>query len=184
MTAGSEYSRITGNSKKQILLEREQIKARIAELGAEITRDYQDKKPVLIGVLNGCFIFIADLVRRMQLDMEIDFVKLSSYGNEQESSGKIKIHKDINTNIQGRHVLVVEDIVDTGLSVGYLHEKLSALEPASLKFVTLLKKDKAKITFKIDYIGFEIPDRFVVGYGLDHGQLLRNLPDIYTMDRK
>lgn len=182
MTAASQSNTFTSNSNYQILFDRKQIESRIAELGREITRDYQDKRPVLIGVLNGCFIFIADLVRQLSMDVEIDFVKLSSYGNAQVTSGNITVQKNINTNIKGRHVLVIEDIVDTGLSVCFLQKNLLEHEPVSLKFVSLLKKEKAKIDLKIDYIGFEIQDRFVVGYGLDFGQKFRNLPDIYTMD--
>ncbi len=137
----------------------------------------------MIGVLNGGFIFMADLIRHVEIDLEVDFIKVSSYGDATVSSGRVQILKDINAEIQGRHILVVEDIVDTGLSVRFLERKISELEPASLKFVSLLlKKEKAKVDFSIDYVGFEIPNEFVVGYGLDHKQILRNLPAIYVMD--
>ena len=165
------------------LISKEELATRIRELGLEITKDYRDKDPIMIGVLNGSFIFISDLVRAVELDLEIDFLKISSYGNERSSSGRVQMLKDINADIAGRHVIIVEDIVDTGLSIKFLQEKLSALNPASLKFVTLLmKKDIAKVDFEIDYIGFDIPNEFVIGYGLDHKQILRNLPAIYVMD--
>ncbi len=159
------------------------LEKRITELGQQITKDYRGKEPIVIGTLNGCFVFIADLVRAIELDLEIDFLKISSYGDEQVTSGKVTMLKDIQADIAGRHVLVVEDIVDTGLSIKFLDDLLSAHKPASLKFVTLLlKPEKAKIDRKIDYVGFEIPDEFVIGYGLDHKQILRNLPAVYVMD--
>ncbi|MBN1464946.1 hypoxanthine phosphoribosyltransferase [candidate division KSB1 bacterium] len=167
----------------RVLITREELEKRIQELGRAITKDYRGKDPIVIGILNGCFVFIADLVRTIELDLEIDFLKISSYGDAQVSSGQVTMLKDVNAEIGGRHVLVVEDIVDTGVSLKYLEERLQALNPASLKFVTLLyKKEKAKIHFDIDYVGFEIPDEFVIGYGLDHKQILRNLPAIYVMD--
>ena len=167
----------------RVLFTREELEKRIQELGQKITNDYRGMEPIVIGILNGCFVFISDLVRAIELDLEIDFLKISSYGDAQVSSGNVTVIKDVNADIKGRHVLVVEDIVDTGLSLKYLEEKLAALQPASLKFVTLLyKKEKAKIHFDIDYVGFEIPDEFVIGYGLDHKQILRNLPAIYVMD--
>ncbi len=167
----------------RVLISKEKLQERIRELGRQITEDYRGKEPIMIGVLNGSFVFIADLVRAIELDLEIDFIKISSYGNEKTSSGRVQMIKDINADIEGRHVLIVEDIVDTGLSIKFLEEKLSALKPASLKFVTLLiKKEIAKVDFDIDYVGFEIPNEFVIGYGLDHKQILRNLPAIYVMD--
>ena len=167
----------------RVLITREELEQRIRELGQKITADYRGKDPIVIGILNGCFVFISDLVRAIELDLEIDFLKISSYGDEQVSSGNVTVLKDVNADIKGRHVLVVEDIVDTGLSLKYLEERLKLLNPASLGFVTLLyKREKAKIHFDIDYVGFEIPDEFVIGYGLDHKQILRNLPAIYVMD--
>ncbi len=167
----------------RVLISKEELRERIRELGRQITADYRGKEPIMIGVLNGSFVFIADLVRAIELDLEIDFLKISSYGNELTSSGRVQMLKDINADIEGRHVLIVEDIVDTGLSIKFLEEKLSALKPASLKFVTLLiKREIAKVDFDIDYVGFEIPNEFVIGYGLDHKQILRNLPAIYVMD--
>jgi len=183
VTAISEFQKVVYDSKFRTLIDRKQIEKRVQELGKEITRDYQGKEPILIGVLNGCFIFLADLVRFVELDLEIDFIKLSSYGDEKVSSGRVEILKDINATLKNRHVLVVEDIVDTGLSINFLKQKLMNLKPASLKFVSLLlKKEKAKVDFKIDYVGFEVSNQFVVGYGLDYKQVLRNLPAVYVMD--
>jgi len=183
VTAISEFQKVVYDSKFRTLIDRKQIEKRVQELGKEITRDYQGKEPILIGVLNGCFIFLADLVRFVELDLEIDFIKLSSYGDEKVSTGRVEILKDINATLKNRHVLVVEDIVDTGLSINFLKQKLMNLKPASLKFVSLLlKKEKAKVDFKIDYVGFEISNQYVVGYGLDYKQVLRNLPAVYVMD--
>lgn len=177
------FEKAVYDSAFRALISTSELEARIQQLGQQLTTDYRGKEPIVIGVLNGCFIFIADLVRAIELDLEIDFLKISSYGDAQVSSGKVTMLKDLQADIRGRHVLVVEDIVDTGLSLRFLQEKLAALHPASLKFVTLLyKKQKAKIHFDIDYIGFEIPDEFVIGYGLDHRQILRNLPAVYIMD--
>jgi len=179
----TEFEKVVYDGKFRVLLTREQICARTQELGKLITDDYRDKNPIMIGVLNGGFIFMADLIRYVEIDLEVDFIKVSSYGDATISSGRVQILKDINADVHGRHILVVEDIVDTGLSVRFLERRISELKPASLRFVSLLlKKDKAKVDFSIDYVGFEIPNEFVVGYGLDHKQILRNLPAIYVMD--
>ncbi len=183
MTAISEFRKVVYDNKFRTLIDRQHIEKRVRELAREITKDYQGKEPILIGVLNGCFIFFADLVRHVELDLEIDFIKLSSYGDEKVSSGKVEILKNINADLRNRHVLVVEDIVDTGLSINFLKRKLLNLKPASLKFVSLLlKKEKAKVDFEINYVGFEISNEYVVGYGLDYKQVLRNLPAVYVMD--
>lgn len=183
MNIRSEFEKAVYDNAFRVLISTEELSRRITELGQHITKDYRGKDPIIIGVLNGCFIFISDLVRAIEIDLEVDFIKISSYGDAQLSSGRVQMLKDINADIAGRHVLVVEDIVDTGLSVKFLEEKFSAMNPASLKFVSLLyKRDNAKVDFDIDYIGFEIPDEFVIGYGLDHKQILRNLPAVYVMD--
>lgn len=183
MDSRTVFERAVHDGAFRELVSKEALDKRIKELGQQITIDYRGKDPIMIGTLNGCFVFIADLVRAIELDLEIDFLKISSYGDAQFTSGKVTMLKDIQANITGRHVLVVEDIVDTGLSINFLDDLLSAHKPASLKFVTLLlKPDKAKTDRKIDYIGFEIPDEFVIGYGLDHKQILRNLPAVYVMD--
>jgi hypoxanthine phosphoribosyltransferase len=179
----SEYQKIIYQGGFRTLLTSRQIEDRTRALGKQITLDYRGKQPILIGVLNGAFIFMADLVRHIELDIEVDFIKISSYGDAQVSSGHIQMLKDINVTITGRDVLIVEDIVDTGFSIQFLKEKFQASSPASLRFVSLLvKKENLKIDVHVDYGGFEIPNEFVIGYGLDHKQILRNLPAVYVMD--
>lgn len=171
------------NGKYDILLSEAQIQQRIKEMAAEISRDYVGKTPVFIGVLNGAFIFMADLVKRLSIDCEMDFTKISSYGNETYSSGEVKLKKPIDCHVEGRDVIFVEDIVDTGLSVRYLIDSMAILKPKSFKFVSLLKKDETcEVDLNIDYVGFNIPNKFVVGYGLDIAQKLRNLPAIYVLN--
>lgn len=166
-----------------ILLSGEQIQQKVRELGEKISADYDGLCPVFIGVLNGCYIFIADLMRHISIDCEVDFVKISSYGDAMKTSGVVKVRKEIDCHIEGRDVLVVEDIIDSGLSVKYLEKKLTELNPKSLKFVSLLVKEgSAQVEYRCEYVGFQIPNRFVVGYGLDYAQKFRNLPAIYVMD--
>lgn len=167
----------------RIYIDAETIARRVAELGQQITRDYDGRRPILIGVLNGAFIFISDLMRGIDLECEVDFLKLSSYGAEKVTSGEVTELKKIDAIIQGRDVLIVEDIVDTGLSMTYMVDRLAALNPKSLATVTLLHKpDAAQTELELDYVGFEIPNLFVLGYGLDYGQLGRNLPHLYILD--
>jgi hypoxanthine phosphoribosyltransferase len=167
----------------RVLITEERIQQRLQELGEKLTVEYQGRNPILIGVLNGGFIFLADLIRYINVDCEIDFIRISSYGDEKESSGHIKVLKPLSADIKGRHVVVVEDIVDSGLSVQFLLKMLSAFEPASLKFATLLrKKARMKIDVPIDFVGFEIEDKYVIGYGLDDRQIKRNLRSIYIVD--
>ncbi len=166
----------------RLLLSEEDIKKRVREMAEEISRDYHGRCPVFIGVLNGSFIFLADLIRELSIDCEVDFFKISSYGDALESSGEVKLKKDIDCHLEGRDVIVVEDIVDSGLSVRYLDERVRAMKPRSLKFASLLVKwDNAQPNRKIDYVGFAIPKEFVVGYGLDYMQKLRNLKGIYVL---
>lgn len=165
-----------------VLISEEQIHERLVSLGNEMTEMYKGSIPILIGVLNGGFIFLADLIRYINLDCEIDFLRISSYGDEKESSGHIKVLKPLSADIKGRHVVVVEDIVDSGLSVQFLIKMLSAFEPASLKVATLLrKKERIIIDVPIDFIGFDIDDKYVIGYGLDDRQIKRNLRAIYVV---
>ncbi len=167
----------------KVLLSQEELEKRIAELGEEIDRDYADKRPILIGILNGAFIFLADLMRHITIPCEVDFYKLSSYGDEKVSSGKVQQRKDIDANITGRHIIIVEDIVDTGLSANYIMNIVNRKKPASVEWVTLLKKTEAlKYHVDIKYVGFEIPTLFVLGYGLDYAQEGRNLAQIYVLD--
>ena len=157
----------------------EQIAERVRELGARIERDYQGKELVLLGVLKGSYIFISDLARAIDLPLSVDFIGLSSYGEATESSGVVKITSDLAQPIEGKHVLIVEDIVDTGLTMRYLLDNLATRRPASVKLCTLLHKpSRARTRIPIDYLGFQIEDRFVVGYGLDHGDKYRNVPFI------
>ena len=157
----------------------EEIANRVRELGARIERDYQGKELVLLGVLKGSYIFISDLARAIDLPLSVDFIGLSSYGEATESSGVVKITSDLAQPIEGKHVLIVEDIVDTGLTMRYLLDNLATRRPASVKLCTLLHKpSRARTRIPIDYLGFQIEDRFVVGYGLDHGDKYRNVPFI------
>jgi hypoxanthine phosphoribosyltransferase len=167
----------------RIYLDREAIQQRIDALGQTISTDFAGKKPILIGVLNGAFMFIADLMRAIDIDCEIDFIKLSSYGAEKVSSGQVEELKWIDADLEGRHVIVVEDIVDTGLSMKYLMDRMDENAPASIRTVTLLHKyESTEKDVQLDYVGFRIPNLFVIGYGLDYGQIARNLPDIYVLD--
>ncbi len=169
---------------ENILIDREQIQKRVRELADEISKDYVGKVPVFICVLNGGFLFFADLIRELSIDCEVDFVKISSYGNGMKSSGEVKILKGIDCHVKGRDVIVVEDIIDSGLSVNFLRKWIAEQEPHSLKFVSLLVKGEAAlIDYECEYIGFKIPNKFVVGYGLDYAQQFRNLPSIYVMDQ-
>jgi hypoxanthine phosphoribosyltransferase len=169
------------NPKKiETLLSSEQIAERVAALGAQITRDYADKDSlVLIAVLKGSFVFLADLVRAIDLPCTVDFLGLSSYGSSLETSGVVRVTQDLTQPVKGKHVLVVEDIVDTGLTMKYLLDNLATRMPASIGVASLLHKPaRSRVNVPIDYIGFEIPDAFVVGYGLDYDGKLRNLPFI------
>jgi hypoxanthine phosphoribosyltransferase len=166
-----------------VLISEEEIQQRLVELGDEIGRNFSGEIPILIGVLNGGFVFLADLIRHIKTDCEIDFIRISSYGDEKESSGHIKVLKPLSADIKGRHVVVVEDIVDSGLSVQFLLKMLTAFDPASLRVATLLrKKSRMKIDLPIEFIGFDIEDKYVIGYGLDDMQLKRNLRAIYIVD--
>jgi len=161
----------------------ETLAQRTRELGQQIAADYGDEKPILIGVLNGAFIFLADLMREIQIDCEVDFLKLSSYGASKITSGKVTELKAVDADITGRHLIVVEDIVDTGLSMQFLIERLSKENPASIRVATLLHKAEAtRVDVPLDYVGFRIRNLFVVGYGLDYGQVGRNLADIYILE--
>lgn len=167
----------------KILLREEQIQTRVRELGEELRREYRGRVPILVNILKGGFIFLADLVRAMNIHCEMDFMVVSSYEDQTSSSGVVRILSDLALNIEGRHVLIVEDIVDSGLTLDYIRELLLARNPASLKVVTLLDKHESRVVpVPIDWVGFEIPSAFVVGYGLDYAQKLRNLPYISVVD--
>ena len=175
-----ETSRYAGQ-RLEMLLPRERIDARVLELGQELSERFRDRCPILIGVLNGSFIFMADLVRKMEIDFEVDFIKISSYGSETASTGTVRLLKDISADITGRDVIIVEDIIDTGLTIKFLRNRMIEAAPTSVTFVTLLlKAEVADLDFPIDFVGFNIPNRFVVGYGLDVDQKFRGLSSIYA----
>ncbi len=167
------------NDIQEILVSADQIQHRVKELGEAISRDYQDKEPILVSILKGAVFFLSDLARAISIHISLDFMAISSYGDSQKTSGVVRILKDLDEIITGREVLIVEDIIDTGLTLRYLLNNLEARKPASLKICTLLDKPFRRIVkLPIAYQGFEIPDKFVVGYGLDYKQRYRNLPFI------
>jgi hypoxanthine phosphoribosyltransferase len=168
---------------QEILIEEGRLRARIAELGEEISVDYAGRDLLLIGVLKGAVFFMADLMRQLTMPCEIDFMAISSYGAATDSSGVVRILKDLDINIEGRDVLVVEDIIDSGLTLSYLMRNLEAREPASLEICALMTKpERREIDVPVRYVGFEIPNRFVIGYGLDYGERYRNLPYVAVLD--
>lgn len=171
------------DTKLEVLLSAEQIAQRVAELGAEVSGDYQGKRVLLVCVLKGAIIFLSDLMRHLSIPVEIDFIAVSSYGADTASSGVVRILKDLEQSIQDKDLLIVEDIVDTGLTLNYLRDNLLSRHPRSLKVVTLLDKPtRRRVAFEPDYCGFAIPDRFVVGYGLDVNEQYRHLPDLCVVD--
>ena len=161
----------------------EMLQQRVAELAALINRDYEGRKPILICVLNGAFMFFADLVRHIRVDCEVDFLRLSSYGARKITSGLVRLLKDLSCDAEGRHIVLVEDIVDTGVSLDFMKKLIAEKRPASLAIATLLHKpSQTRIPHDLDYVGFEIPAAFVIGYGLDYAQRARNLPEVYMLD--
>ena len=170
-------------SQLKLLISRDQIDEAVTRLACEINSDYQGKEPLLIGVLKGSFVFMADLVRQLDLPLEIEFIKLSSYGAARESSGKVRVVQGLQTPIKGRDVLLVEDIVDTGITTSFLLGYLRRKKPASLKVCALTDKpSRRRVPVPIDYLGFTVPDEFIVGYGLDCDEKFRNLPHIYAIE--
>jgi hypoxanthine phosphoribosyltransferase len=160
----------------ETLVAQEDLQRRVAELGAEISRDYAGRELVMVGVLKGAVLFLADLMRSIDVPCEIDFMAVSSYGSQTDSSGVVRILKDLDASIEGRDVLIVEDIIDSGLTLQYLMRSLNARDPASLEVCALLAKpDRLRVDLEPRYVGFEIPNRFAIGYGLDHAQRYRNL---------
>jgi hypoxanthine phosphoribosyltransferase len=167
----------------EVLVSTEDLERRIRELGAEISRDYEGRDLVMIGVLKGAVLFLSDLMRELTVPCEIDFMAVSSYGSSTDSSGVVRILKDLDASIEGRNVLLVEDIVDSGLTLHYLLKNLRARDPASLEVCALLTKpERRRIELPIRYVGFEIPNRFAIGYGLDHAQRYRNLRYVAVLD--
>jgi hypoxanthine phosphoribosyltransferase len=167
----------------KILISHNQIAEAVDRLACQIERDYQGKQPLLLGVLKGSFVFMADLIRQLDLPLELDFVRLASYGSSRESVGKVRVIQRPQTPVSNRHVLVIEDIVDTGITTAFLLDYLKKKKPASLKLCALTDKpSRRKASISVDYLGLTVPNKFVVGYGLDCDERFRNLPDIYALE--
>jgi len=174
-----------GAELREILFTREAIQAKVLEMGEEIVRDYAERRVLMVGILNGCFPFMADLVRSMNTYLDVDFMSVSSYGGGTQSSGVVRILKDLNENITGRDVLLVEDIIDSGLTASYLLDNLNTRHPASVEICALLDKREARVEeVPVKYVGFDCPNEFVVGYGLDFQGLYRNLPHIGVLKKE
>jgi hypoxanthine phosphoribosyltransferase len=166
----------------EILVQPDDLQHRVRELGAQISRDYAGRNPLLVGVLKGAVFFLSDLMRHIEIPCELDFMAVASYGSATKSSGVVRILKDLDTAIEGRDVLIVEDIVDSGLTLQYLLRNLGARNPGSLEVCALLTKpERRKVDLPTRYVGFEIPNRFAIGYGLDHGERYRNLPYVAAL---
>jgi len=174
---------MSAQANPQVLFDRQDIAAAVRKLAAEISNDYQSKSPLLIGILKGSFMFMADLIRLLDFPLEVDFIRLSSYGRDTESSGKVKVVQGLRSQVRDREVLVIEDIIDTGLTVAFLLDYLRKKRPASLKLCALTDKpSRHQVPVTIDYLGFTVPDKFLVGYGLDWDEKFRNLPDICVLE--
>ncbi|MFD1204473.1 hypoxanthine phosphoribosyltransferase [Sporosarcina contaminans] len=170
---------------EEILISEEKIQEKVKELGTQLTEEYQDKFPLAIGILKGALPFMSDLIKHIDAHIELDFMDVSSYGNATVSSGEVKIVKDLNTSVEGRDVLIIEDIIDSGKTLNYLVELFKYRKAKSIKLVTLLDKPSGrKVDLKADYVGFLVPDAFVVGYGLDYAEKYRNLPYIGVLKKE
>ena len=168
---------------KNILVGRDEISEKVKELGRQISEDYRGTDLVLVGVLKGAVVFLSDLMRELTMDVEVDFMAVTSYGNKTTSSGSVKIIKDMDISISGKHVLIIEDIIDTGLTLSHLKELLHTRDPLSVKICAIFDKvERRKVEICCEYQGIVIPDKFVVGYGLDFAGKYRNLPDLYVID--
>ena len=166
----------------KLLISESEIKKRVKVLANKINEDYKGKNPIFIGILNGCYVFMADLLREIELDVEVDFVKIRSYEGD-SSTGTIKFRKDISADINGRDMIIVEDIIDSGFTINFLVNRLRNSGPKSVAVATaLFKNEVAKLDFEVDYVGFEIPSEFVVGYGLDYNEKYRHLKDVMVME--
>ncbi len=173
------------NDIEKVLFSEEELEKRICELGKMITKDYEGKELIVVGILKGSNIFTSDLVRKINIPLKIDFMVVSSYGNTTESTGVVRILKDLENSVENKHLLIVEDIVDSGLTLKYLKEMLLTRNPAGIKICTLLDKPaRRKEYVNIDYLGFEVPDEFIVGYGIDYAEMYRNLPFVGVLKRE
>lgn len=173
------------NDIKEVLISAEELDEKVSELGAQLTEEYKDKYPLAIGILKGALPFMGDLLKKMDVYVELDYMDVSSYGNATVSSGEVKIVKDLNTSVEGRDILIVEDIIDSGKTLSYLVDLFKYRKANSIKIVTLLDKPSGrKVNLKADYVGFEVPDAFVVGYGLDYAEKYRNLPYIGVLKKE
>jgi hypoxanthine phosphoribosyltransferase len=169
----------------EVLVQKDALENRVRQLGAEISSDYEGRNPLLVGVLKGAVFFLSDLMRRIDIPCEVDFMAVASYGSSTDSSGVVRILKDLDATIEGRDVLIVEDIVDSGLTLQYLLRSLGARDPASVEVCALLvKPERRKVDLPIRYVGFEIPNRFAIGYGLDHAERHRNLPYVAALQSR
>jgi len=170
---------------ERVLIDEAAIAKLVNRLGEDLRRDYEGKNPLLISVLKGSFVFMADMIRAMNIDCEVDFLMLSSYGNQSASSGQVEIMKDLNQSIEGRHLLIIEDILDSGRTLQYIMELLTVRKPASIKLCTFLDKpERRTVPITADYVGAEIPDEFVIGYGLDFAEKYRQLPYVGVLRRE
>ncbi|MDD5039082.1 MAG: hypoxanthine phosphoribosyltransferase [Dehalococcoidales bacterium] len=184
MSSKSDINQENRRSEPQpeVIFTREKIETTVKRLASEIRQDYRDKDLLLIGVLKGSFIFMADLVRLIDFPLQVEFIRLSSYGQAKESSGKVKVVQGLHSQIKGRDVLIVEDVIDTGLTIAFLLDYLRRKKPASLKLCALTdKSSRRQVPVNIDYLGFSVPNKFLVGYGLDFNEKFRNLPDICAL---
>jgi hypoxanthine phosphoribosyltransferase len=169
----------------EVLVQKDELEHRVRQLGKEISRDYEDQDLVLVGVLKGAVFFLSDLMRHIEIPCEVDFMAVASYGSSTDSSGVVRILKDLDAAIEGRDVLIVEDIVDSGLTLQYLLRSLGARNPRSLEVCALLTKpERRKVDLPTRYVGFEIPNKFAIGYGLDHGERYRNLPYVAALSNR
>jgi hypoxanthine phosphoribosyltransferase len=167
----------------EILISEERLKKRVKELALKISEDYKDRNPILVGILKGSFVFLADLIRELNISHQIDFISVASYGSKKRASGVVRLLKDLSTNIEGKDVIIVEDIIDSGLTLNYIRNNLLTRNPKSLEVLTLLdKKKRREVNIPLKYVGFSIPDCFVVGYGLDYDEQYRNLPCVMKLE--
>jgi len=174
---------MSSQDKPRVLIPKAEIEATVQRLASEISRDYRDKNPLLLGILKGSFVFMADLVRQLDFPLGVEFIRLSSYGSGQQTQGKVKVVQGLRSDVRGRHVLVVEDIVDTGITLAFLLENLKKKKPASLRLCALTDKpSRRRVPVKIDYTGLTVPDKFIVGYGIDCDEKHRNLSDICVLE--